>query len=187
MVIACLGWGSLIWDPRDLPVGGAWFEDGPLIRVEFSRQSNDGRLTLVIIDSAPEVRSLWATLNSKTLIDARSALMKREGTSKEEYIASWSRGDEAPKTIPGLPEWAAGRDITDVVWTALPSRFADAARAPTALEAVRYLDGLTDKGRDLAEEYIRRAPLQIDTPYRRAIVQELGWTHTPEGVHPDDG
>lgn len=180
MAVACLGWGSLIWDPKNLPVRGIWFEDGPKIRVEFARQSNNGRLTLVIIDSAPEIRSLWAFLDVETLMDARSALMTREGTSKEEYIASWSLGDEAPPTIPGLPEWAVGRGITGVVWTALPPRFDNAARPPTAVEAVRYLDALSDKGRDLAEEYIRRAPPQIDTPYRRAIVEALGWTYVPE-------
>jgi len=28
-MIVCLGWGSLIWDHRDLPIGGGWRNDGP--------------------------------------------------------------------------------------------------------------------------------------------------------------
>lgn len=34
--IVFLGWGSLIWDPRELPVIGDWQSGGPVLPIEFS-------------------------------------------------------------------------------------------------------------------------------------------------------
>jgi hypothetical protein len=56
-MIACIGWGSLIWDMRNLNVDGNWHADGPLLPIEFARQSRDGRITLVIVQGFAPVRA----------------------------------------------------------------------------------------------------------------------------------
>ena len=43
MTIACLGWGSLIWDPRDLLLGSAWREDGPQLLLQVVEELRDVR------------------------------------------------------------------------------------------------------------------------------------------------
>lgn len=177
MIIACLGWGSLIWDPRELPIRRQWFEDGPFVRVEFARQSNDDRITLVIQQSAAPVRTLWSVMDTSDVAQAMEALRQREGKPRREYVAHWCSGDEDSPAIPRLGEWAAARGIDAVIWTALPSKFAgNENAAPTIEEVLNHLRRLEGGKRDNAERYIRLTPSQIDTDYRRRIEAELGWT-----------
>jgi hypothetical protein len=179
-LIACLGWGSLVWDPRELPVQREWFKDGPLVRVEFLRQSRDGRMTLVPDSSASVVCALWAVMYPTNLDEAKEALRKREDipeSNATKHIRAWSKGDAAPSLLVDLPRWAESRGIDSVVWTGLPPKFNSVnGRMPTVEEVVTYLSGLTGKMRNNAERYIRLAPPQIDTPYRRQIEAALQWT-----------
>jgi hypothetical protein len=131
--IACLGWGSLVWDPRELPVQRVWFEDGPFVPVEFARKSNDGRITLVIESNARPVRCLWAAMDANDIQSAREALRRREGISPRnelKHIGSWSTGDATPELMPGLSEWAKSRCVQHIIWTALPPKFDDEDRMP---------------------------------------------------------
>jgi len=177
--IACLAWGSLVWDPRELPVCRDWFKDGPLVPVEFARQSDDGRITLVIDPRTKPVRVLWAHMHSINLTDAQRALRDREGIRAANWlsrIGSWKTGDPAPRDIPELPQWAEARLLHGVVWTALTPRFGDQGRPPTADEVVAYLRGLSGTVQDNARQYVERTPGQIDTAYRRQIEAALGWS-----------
>ena len=180
MVIACLGWGSLVWDARELPVQGKWFEDGPLLSVEFARQASDGRLTLVIVPGSTPVRTLWAPFSVGTVAAAREALRKRENVpekNREKHIKVWSTGDQNDSDPASISAWARGLKIDAVVWTALPPRFSgEEGRVPTPDEAVTYLRQLPHEQRRHAERYIRMAPRQVDTPYRRRFEAEFGWT-----------
>ena len=175
--IACLGWGSLIWCRKKLPIRRHWFEDGPLIPLEFARQSEDDRITLVITLAARPVRSLWALMDSDSLDEAKEQLQRREGPTIPEYIGDWSRGQLSPVSIPGLSEWALARNIDSVVWTALPPKFkGENNRQPGVEDVLQHLRALSETKQDAAEKYIRRAPRQIDTDYRRRIEAELEWS-----------
>jgi hypothetical protein len=87
MKIAILGWGSLIWDRRDLKVAADFVAGGPILPVEFCRISADGRLTLVIEETHG---SLCATYHAPSVYDdlrfARENLSLREGTANVGFV-----------------------------------------------------------------------------------------------------
>jgi hypothetical protein len=129
------------------------------------RQSSDGRITLVTGD----------------LATARESLRQREGVPRSragDLIAHWHRG-ENPLAEPDatISAWAAGKNLEAAVWTNLPPKFDGIdGRVPTENEVIAYLRTLEGQVRAAAEEYVRRAPRQINTAYRRAIERALGWT-----------
>ncbi len=173
-MIVGLGWGSLIRDPQNLPVKGKWQNDGPFLPVEFLRQSNNGRLTLVIDPASTPLKVLWVELNVCKLSDAAEQLRIREGTSSAN-IGQWPDGSgfEFGEEI---GNWAGSKGIHGVVWTALGPTFAETAGyRPSQEEAVAYLSSLSGEQKCLAREYVENAPQQIDTVYRRAIKAALGW------------
>lgn len=187
MNIACLGWGSLVWNPKDLPIQRTWFKDGPFAPIEFSRRSDNGRITLVLDPNAEPVRLLWARMIASDLDAAILDLAKREdikGDPKSK-IGSWQTGMPAPTIIPGLATWASANGLDAVIWTGLgPQYIKDGEKKPTKERpsvdwVVQYLESCTGPTRDIAEQYIRCAPPQIDTEYRRRIERELGWVYRP--------
>ncbi|MGD1082184.1 MAG: hypothetical protein ABR881_28030 [Candidatus Sulfotelmatobacter sp.] len=179
MKIACLGWGSLIWNPGSLPIQREWFKDGPFAPIEFTRQSPDGRMTLVIDPTASPVRLLWAHMLLPDLASAKRALKDREGITAKDWeskIGAWQRGEAAPANIPDLPKWADAHGLDAAIWTALPPKFGDREVSPTVDQVIEHLRGLKGTARDNAKQYVERAPRQIDTEYRRRIEAVFGWT-----------
>lgn len=151
-----------------------------MLSLEFARQSSDDRITLVITPHAKPVRSLWAIMDAEDIDTARKALREREGILEKneiKHIGIWSPGSQPPETIQGLDDWVASRKLDGVVWTALPPKFAGREVKPTEEEVIQHLHGLSGAKRDEAERYVRRAPPQIDTAFRRRIEAELGWAH----------
>ncbi|WP_439213775.1 hypothetical protein [Duffyella gerundensis] len=175
MNIACLGWGSLIWKTEALPVEGSWLTDGPQVPIEFSRVSDGGELSTAICLNGATVPVLWARLATDSLPAACEALRQREQIPAE-------RTDGVGRLVVGesatgpLSQWARQNQLDAVIWTALPPRFALLeGRIPSVVEAIAWLAGLRGEQQQHARDYIEQVPAQIDTPYRRAIKQQLGW------------
>lgn len=94
------------------------------------------------------------------------------------------RRGAAPSPVVDLEKWAQAHSIDAVIWTGLPPRRNGRnGEAPTIDEALEYLKKPPDDKRKEAENYIRYAPPQIDTPYRRKIEAALQWTAlTPKAI-----
>ncbi|MER8759873.1 hypothetical protein NKH69_30285 [Mesorhizobium sp. M0976] len=182
--IAILGWGSLIWDRRPEFDGqhGPWQEDGPLLKLEFSRisETRKGALTLVIDpDYGQECTAQYAISTRKGPADAIADLRCREGTIMKRmgyWFADGSHSCQPP--VPAtIPEWAQDRGIDAVVWTGLPRNFEKKAQpgreAVFSVEAATgYLQNLPAEGKALAAQYIWRAPEFVQTRLRTALAAE---------------
>jgi hypothetical protein len=175
MKIAILGWGSLVWDPRALPLAGPWLQGGPYLPIEFTRISTDGRLTLVIdyINGAG-ITVRFATSARRELDDAVEDLRQREGPTRRENIGSVTAQSD-PTTVAHdragqIAAWCRAAGFDAAVWTALGSNFREKRGTPfTVGAAMKYLAQLGGEQRRLAFEYVNRAPAEVDTPLRRAF------------------
>ena len=186
MKVAILGWGSLIWNPQNLRLvvnenNQIWFKGGVQLPIEFARISSDGRLTLVIKDKADNVTTLFAISSFENLDEAILDLAIREGCSKNKigYCVKQRKEICPPKFKYELNvlNWLDAKDDIDaVLWTNLSPNFKEkiGLELDTA-NAINYLRHLPLDAQVKAEEYLRKAPAIIDTPIRRAIIEQLKW------------
>jgi len=189
--IGCLAWGSLLWDPRTLPVDGPFREDGPWLPIEFSRVSLDGRVTLVIDPEAPLVRAFWVPLSVRTRDEAIEGLGVREKVEPRRW-SRWIGLEGRSATIApsgecvaaireSIRDWLEAGSLDAVVWTALPARGPKGeAGVPDFDRLLEHLHSLPEAARARAEEYIRRTPETVRTPHRARFEQILGWLPTAD-------
>ncbi len=181
MRIAVLGWGSLIWNPQQLDVTGAFEIGGPPLPIEFTRVSGNGRLTLVIDERyGTACPTYYAVSGSKGLDEARENLRIREGMTHVNGVGyvdlrtgevSARVKERHPHAIPVIANWAREKGFGAVIWTALASNFAEVtSRVYSIDEALAYLGELPSEKFALAARYIRMAPLQVQTPFRAAFL-----------------
>lgn len=176
MKIAILGWGSLIWQPKELEFdrGIGWLTDGPIILIEFARISKDGRLTLVISPNGSEAQTLYTFSKHETLDEAVLNLAVREGSVRKS-IGWYDKNinqfyDKNFKFQRNILDWINNKEIDAVIWTNLPENWKEKTN-----NRIEYLKELKGKESVLAEEYIRKAPIQIQTEFRVMIEKELNW------------
>lgn len=216
--LACIGYGSLIWSPRNLTPylrhPDRWFGDGPALPVEFARESDRRRITLAIVPGLPTSTTYWTpfdhdnidrtasggnvnppgmvsrdTLTQQSdhpfpahVVGARQQLADREGCGIE-HIGLMTASGRTESALPSalldvLKVWMESKNLSGVVWTELPCGFKTRrGQLPTLENVYTYLEGLIkEDAHQNAEEYIRKAQSQINTPYRHAISDRFGWT-----------
>lgn len=176
MKIAILGWGSLIWQPKELNYNKEfdWKDDGPSLPIEFARISKNGRLTLVITPNGTEVQTFYTLSNYKTIEEAVLDLAVREGTGRKS-IGSYDKSKKEFSDVnfqfkDNITEWIDQTDFDAVIWTNLKENWQKKTR-----DRIEYLKSLKGATRTLAEEYIRKTPEQIRTNLRQEIVNQLDW------------
>jgi hypothetical protein len=188
MKIAILGWGSLIWNPKNLEIDktigkNGWQDDGPMLPIEFARISKDGRLTLVIVPGEKKVQTLYAISKFGELDHAVLDLAVREGCGRNK-IGCYNKSEnnffhDNFTCKNNIESWINSKeDIDAVIWTNLSKRFFDKIGMEwNENNVVNYLNTLPVDIKVRAEEYIRKAPAIVNTPIREAIEAELRWSN----------
>jgi hypothetical protein len=120
-------------------------------------------------------------MSANSIDEAAENLAAREGMPAKNIntsIGIWSLGSSnSNKLTQMIGNWAESLALDAVIWTALPPKFnGESGKIPSADEVIAHLSNLPHEKQNHAEEYVRMAPRQIDTDYRRKIEAELHWT-----------
>ncbi|GLR66404.1 hypothetical protein GCM10010909_10840 [Acidocella aquatica] len=199
MKIAILGWGSLLWDPRELKLKAPFELTGPSLPIEFCRVSKNLRLTLIIDEAFGTLCQTYAATSAFTnLPEAMENLRLREGMTSTAnvgfaVIANQERSQIATKLHPRATEtiadWTVNAGYDATIWTALDSRFEGQTAEPFSVNAaIRFLENLEQYDPEAfarALEYIRRAPDATQTPVRDRTAAQ--WPSYPDGLKPVRG
>jgi len=147
--IVYLGWGSLKWSYAGLKIEN-WTQTDIEAPLEFSRISQDGRLTLVIDEANGTKNKLWMAPTKYKNIDlAINALKLREHTLKSgiSYInlpkKKYRIHNTPPKITQEIVLWALKEGIDVVIWTDLPSNWSSIRKSKyTPADAIQYFKSM---------------------------------------------
>ena len=179
MKIAILGWGSLIYRPGDMLLEGDWKPGGPILRIEFSRISSDGRLTLVIDPRhGSDVKTLYAKSGRTQVQDAICDLMIREGTDSGNIGICSKQSAQIPNHPEieiEIREWLNPLEFDAAIWTDLKSNYKEKRDQEFSVDdAFRYLEALSPVCKANACDYIAKAPAPTQTKLREYL-KSKGW------------
>ncbi len=193
MKIAILGWGSLIWDNQPKFENfnkqvSRWQNNGPKLKLEFSRisSSRGNALTLVIDENNGEhCKVQYAMSTRRNPDDAICDLRSRESTILKRigyYFTDGSKTCE-PDVPKSIKSWAALKKIDVVIWTGLESNFKKESKVEFTVDAaIEHLKQLSNGSVTNAAEYIRKAPVFVNTPLRRKLQNEQWFTDVYSSV-----
>jgi cation transport regulator ChaC len=186
--IAVLGWGSLLWEGGgafDASWYGAWRRDGPSLRIEFSRvsASRSGALTLVIdAENGAIVPVAWRLSRRSAISNVIQDLCERERTTERQIGRVSAVGEmhyRDDESFQAIRAWMFVHGLRGVVWTDLPSNFAEKIGRPFSIaNAMAYLQSLEGESKKTALEYIERAPVFVRTPLRAALATSVTASRT---------
>lgn len=181
MKIAIIAWGSLYWEPGELSISSEWYFDGPMIPLEFARISSGNRLTLVIKPDYEKVKTLYAFSAYTTISDARENVRIREKTDNIDNIGyiDFTSNDFVVRPanlfiLDILKDWNENKGFDAIIWSDFSPLFSDKIHLAFTIEnVISFLEGLPPTEKHNALEYIMKAPTQIDTRFRKAIMQNF--------------
>lgn len=186
MNITLVSFGSLLWNNKGLRIS-KFKDNGPFLPLEFSRISQDGRLTLVIDErSGRDNPTFHAKMKYNTLQKAIKALQTREKIKDENIDRSIGVVDVVNKQVnlgaqkyskrvlDSLYQWGLSNKVDFIIFSALSVRFKDAINVPfSSFSAMAYLEGIEDEEvLNRAIEYIQKVP-RVSTNFRELFEHNI--------------
>jgi len=138
--IVCIGWGSLLWQLKELKIKGEWHNDGPAIPVEFVRESSGKRITLVIDRKSKPMQTLWVIMGTTNIEEAIESLKEREDSKMIDFIQATDETDDPIKKI--IRDWLQIKGIDVAIYTGLGHKFNKKDKRPTVEEVITHLKSL---------------------------------------------
>lgn len=187
MKIAYLAWGSLKWNPENLPITSinSWIYSSLELPLEFSRISDNkkGRLTLVIDEKNGTYNKIWYAISTENNLDkAINKLKKREKTTINNiaYINLRNNKIRVNNTSRNIANniinWMKKNKLDAVVWTDLKSNWEEIMKCPfTNQKAFNYFKNSTTGTKLLIVEYIFKASqlAKIKTSFSEFFIKKL--------------